>query len=159
MSRTALSVKVHGTRVVRKVTVHFEDLENRSRGLDVNWQPVRGNTSAHPWSHSPVGLVSRQGDAVDRTCILCDSSIHNDRARISASSRQCACPFYSSRAGFSGKASHHPGLSAPLHPRFGSPRLLTFLKAKIAVKKGRRFVNATVTQHTSSVSCVSLPTD
>jgi len=31
-----------------------------------------------------------------------------------------------------GKASRHPGLSAPLKPRFGSLRLLTFPKAKIA---------------------------
>jgi hypothetical protein len=33
---------------------------------------------------------------------------------------------------FFGKASHHPGLSAPLQPRFGSLRLLAFPKAKIA---------------------------
>ena len=36
---------------------------------------------------------------------------------------------------FFGKASHHPGLSAPLQPRFGSLRLLTFPKAKIAVER------------------------
>jgi len=34
-----------------------------------------------------------------------------------------------------GKASHHPGLSAPLQPRFGSLRLLAFPKAKIAVER------------------------
>jgi hypothetical protein len=33
---------------------------------------------------------------------------------------------------FLGKASHHPGLSAPLQPRFGSLQLLAFPKAKIA---------------------------
>ena len=33
------------------------------------------------------------------------------------------------------KASHHPGLSARLQPRFGSLRLLTLPKAKIAVEK------------------------
>ena len=33
------------------------------------------------------------------------------------------------------KASHHPGLSAPLQPRFGSLRLLAFTKAKIAVER------------------------
>jgi hypothetical protein len=33
---------------------------------------------------------------------------------------------------FFGKASHHPGLSAPLQPRFGSLRLLAFPRAKIA---------------------------
>jgi hypothetical protein len=51
-------------------------------------------------SHSPVGLVSRQQDAVDWACVLYDGRIHNNRANRSASSRKCACPFYSSRAGF-----------------------------------------------------------
>jgi hypothetical protein len=36
------------TRAVRKVSVHFEYLENRSRGLDVTWQPVTGDLSVHP---------------------------------------------------------------------------------------------------------------
>jgi len=36
-------------RAVRKVSVHFENLENRSRGLDVTWQPVRGDLIVHPW--------------------------------------------------------------------------------------------------------------
>jgi hypothetical protein len=40
----------------------------------------------------------------------------DDRASRSASSWQCTCPFYSSCAGFFGKASHHPGLSAPHSP-------------------------------------------
>ena len=49
------------TRAVRKVSVHFEYLENRSNGLDVNlvasqWRPYYASTN----SHSPVGLVSRQ---------------------------------------------------------------------------------------------------
>ena len=48
------------TRVVRKVSSHSEYLENRSRALDVTWQPVRGDRTVHPRSHSPVGLVSRQ---------------------------------------------------------------------------------------------------
>jgi len=86
-------------------------------------------------SHSPVGLVSRQWDAVDWTCVLCDCRIHNDRASRSATSRQCACPFYSSRVGFFGKASHHPGLSGLIQPRFGSLRLLAFPRSKIAVEK------------------------
>jgi len=87
-------------------------------------------------SHSPVGLVSRQWYAVDWACVLCDRRIQNDRASRSASSRQCACPFYSSRAGFFDKALHHPGLSAPpLQPRFGSLLLLAYPKAKIAVER------------------------
>jgi len=38
------------TRSVRKVSSHFEYLENRSRCLDVTWQPVRGDLTAHPWT-------------------------------------------------------------------------------------------------------------
>jgi len=30
-----------------KVFGHFEYLENRSRGLDVTWQPFRGDLTAH----------------------------------------------------------------------------------------------------------------
>jgi len=53
---------------------------------------------------------------------------------LAASSEQCACSFYSSCAGcFFGKTLHHPGPSVLLQPRFGSLRLLTFPKAKIAV--------------------------
>jgi CDP-diacylglycerol pyrophosphatase len=33
---------------VRKVFKHFEYLENRSRSLDVTWQPLRGDLTAHP---------------------------------------------------------------------------------------------------------------
>jgi len=56
-------------------------------------------------------------------------------------------------------ASHHPGLSAPLY----SPDLVLydfwlFPKLKSPLK-GRRFVNATVTQYTRSVNGVSLLTD
>ena len=61
--------------------------------------------------------------------------IHNDRASRSVSSRQWACLFYSTRVGFFGKTSHHPHLSAPLQPKFGSLRLLAFPKAIIAVER------------------------
>jgi len=36
------------TRAVRKVDSHFEYLENRSRGIYVTWQPVRGDLTVHP---------------------------------------------------------------------------------------------------------------
>jgi hypothetical protein len=36
------------TRAARKVSNHFEYLENWSRGLDVTWQPVRGDLTVHP---------------------------------------------------------------------------------------------------------------
>jgi hypothetical protein len=66
--------------------------------------------------------------------VLCDRCIHIDRASRSSDLHQCACLFYSSRAGIFGKTSHRSGLSAPLQPIFGSPPLLVFPKAKIAVE-------------------------
>ena len=47
-------------------------------------------------------------------------------------------PFHSTalvQAFFFDKASHHPGLSAPLQPRFGSLRLLAFLETEIAIER------------------------
>ena len=38
---------VYCTRAVRKVSAHIEYLENWSRGLDVTWQPVRGDLTVH----------------------------------------------------------------------------------------------------------------
>ena len=35
-------------RTVRKVSSHFEYLENLPLGLDVTWQPVRGDLTVHP---------------------------------------------------------------------------------------------------------------
>ena len=60
-------------RAVRKVLVHFEYLENRSRGPDVTWQPVRGGLTAHPWTvilpwgHRSVGSEMPLTDVV--TCV------------------------------------------------------------------------------------------
>ena len=106
----------------------------------VTWHWCNLAASQRPYcpsvnSHSPVGLVDRQWETVDWACVLCDRRIHNDGASRSASPRQCACPFYSSRPGVFGKASNHPGMSAPLQPRFGSLRILAFPKAKIAVER------------------------
>jgi len=86
-------------------------------------------------SHSPMGLVSWQWDAIDRACVLCDRCIHSGQASRSASSRQCTCPFYSSRADVFDKASHRPGLSAAQQPRFATLRLLACPKAKIAIER------------------------
>jgi len=82
-------------------------------------------------SHSPLGLISRQWDAVDWACVLCDRLFHIYRPSRSANLHQCACPFYSSRAGgfFFGKTSHQPGLSAPPQLKFGSLRLLVFFQS------------------------------
>jgi len=46
-SHIKLTVLERNVRPVRKVSSHFEYLENRSRGLDVTWQPVRRSRTAH----------------------------------------------------------------------------------------------------------------
>ena len=45
-----LSSTETNTMAVRKVFSHFEYLKNRSRGLGVTWQPVRGDLTVHPWT-------------------------------------------------------------------------------------------------------------
>jgi len=42
------ALECQDTGAVRKISVHFEYLENRSRGLGVTWQPVRGDLTVHP---------------------------------------------------------------------------------------------------------------
>jgi len=37
-------------RAIRKVYGHFEYLENRSRDLDVTWQPVGRDLTVLPWT-------------------------------------------------------------------------------------------------------------
>jgi len=38
-----MSVYVHDTRAVRKVSGYFEYLEKRLRCLDITWHPIRGD--------------------------------------------------------------------------------------------------------------------
>jgi hypothetical protein len=109
-------------------------------------------------SRSPVGVVSQQWDTVDWACVLCDRHIHNDRASRSASSRQCACLFYSSCAGFFWQSITSPrSVSPPYSPNLAPCNFWLFPKLKLPLKG--RFVNATVAQYTSSVNSVSLLTD
>jgi hypothetical protein len=86
-------------------------------------------------THSPVGLISRQWDAAEWACVLCYCRIHNDRASRSASSRQCACPFYSSSCRLLWQNITSPRSLSPLQPRFGSLRLMAFPKAIIAFER------------------------
>ena len=87
-------------------------------------------------SQSPVGLVSRQWDAVDWTCVLFDRRIHNGPSeqisfiatmRLTVIQLSCRLFFF--------KASHHPGLPVPLQTRFGSLLLLAFPKVTIVVER------------------------
>jgi hypothetical protein len=36
------------TRAVRKVSGHFEYLENRPHCLDITWRPIGGDLTVHP---------------------------------------------------------------------------------------------------------------
>jgi hypothetical protein len=128
-----------------------------------NLSASKGRTNcASMNSHSPMGLVSSSETQLNelvycvtfvftslctvwlsysRACVLCDCHIHNDQAN-----RQ-ACPFYSSCAGFFGKASHHPGLSGTYSPDLAPCDFWLFPKLKSPLK-GRRCVNVMVTQYT-----------
>jgi hypothetical protein len=88
-------------------------------------------------SHSLTGLVSRQWDAVDWACVLCDRRIHTDRASRSANLHQCACPILqlTCRLFFFWQSITSPSSVSPLQPIFGSLRLLAFPKAKIVVER------------------------
>jgi len=48
LSKSRSPKKKRNKRAVRKVSVHFEYLENRSRGLDVTWQQVSWDFTVHP---------------------------------------------------------------------------------------------------------------
>ena len=106
-------------------------------------------------SHSSVGLVSWQWDAVDWTHVLYDRHIHDDWA-----SRSDNAPAHSTALvqAFFGKALHHPVCQPPYCPDLDLRNFWLFPKLKLPLK-GRWLVNAMVTQYTSSVNSVSLPTD
>jgi hypothetical protein len=151
LSKPKFTTVITAARLCAQFCVIFSPVMALCEGCPEIIQPLSQEPVMWPWcnlaasqrrhycasvnSHFPVGLVSQQWDAINWACVLCDRHIHNDRASRSASSWQCACPFYSSRAGFFGKASYQPGLSAPPQPRFGSLWLPAFPKAKIWVER------------------------
>ena len=144
----------------------YEGCPESIRPFWISWEPI-----AWPWcdlaasqkrpycacvnNHAPVGLVSRQWDAVDWACVLCDRRIHRDRASISAMRLpilQLSCKRLLAKHRIS-QVCQHP-YSPDLAPcDFWSP--LPKLKSQLTL----RFVNATATQYTSSVRGISLPTD
>ena len=54
---------------------------------------------------------------------------------LAASSWQCACSCITSHAECFGRTSNHPGDSAPLQPRFGTLKILTFPQTKITFER------------------------
>jgi hypothetical protein len=83
-------------------------------------------------STSPVGLVGSETPLTELVYCVTVAFTMTERA----DQRICIkAPAHSTSLlqALFGKASHHPGLSVPLQPRFGSLRLPGFLKTKIAV--------------------------
>jgi len=109
-------------------------------------------------NRSPVGLVSRQYDAVDWACVLCDYRIQWPSQQISECAsmrlpiRQLSCRLFLAKHRITLVCQH------PYSPDLAPWDFWFFSKLKSPLKV-RRFVNATVTQYTSSVKGVSLPTD
>ena len=109
----------------------------------ISWEPVMwpwcnlAASQRRPYcasmnSHFPVGLVSWQWDAVEWACVLCDHHIQNDRVSRSASSRQCAFPFYISRAGFFWQSITSPRSISPPTAQIWLP---VTSKAKITIER------------------------
>ena len=133
---SGISHSIH-TRSVRKVSSHFEYLENRSRGLTATWQPVRGNLTVHPWTVTLMWGYSVGSETPLTELVYCvtvaftmterSDQLHHDNVPAHST---CLMQFF-----FFGEAPHHRGLSAPLQPRFGSLRLMTFPTARISVER------------------------
>ena len=130
--KNSVKLKKKDTRAVQKVSVRFEFSGTSRVGMTAS---QRRSYCASENSHSPVGLVSRQWDAVDWACVLCDRHIHNDQSSRSASTRQCACPLYNFSVRFFWQSIISPRSVSRKQSRFGSLRLLAFPKAKIAIER------------------------
>jgi hypothetical protein len=146
-------------RAVQKVSSHFEYFENRSSGLNVTWQPVRQDLTLHPWT---VTLPCWQWDAVAEL-VYCETvafsmtewaeKLHHDS--VPAHSSILVQAFVVIVV-----VKHHitQVCQHPYSPDFAPCDFWLFPKLKSPFQ-GRRFVNATVIQYTSSVSGVLLLTD
>ena len=111
---------------------------NRKRGFDVTWQPARGELMRT----SKQSLYRGISQTAVRRCWLSLwnvwlSQSHWLGKQINFNTMSLPILQHSCRLFFFGaKASHHPGLSANLQPRFGPLRLLAFPKATIAFERG-----------------------
>jgi len=145
-------------RDVRKVSVHFEYLTN-SRVALMKFGSQRTPYCASVNNHVPVGVVSRQWDAVYWACVLCDRRIHKSppfqrRLQLWENPEVAGSQIWAVR----------------VLTDLGDVMFCTKKVARWAVEWARALslcscsarsviVNATVTQHTRSVNGVSLPTD
>ena len=156
-------IKVRGGQEV------YEALQESMQAFWISREPV-----AWPWSnlasnyrrpycasvnsHSPVGLVSRQWDAVDWTCVLCKRRIHKSPLSTAISALGKARSRREPNLGCRG--ADRPGWCDVL-PKKACTRAVEWARALMQICWSARsvIVNATVTEYTSSVNGVSMPTD
>ena len=147
------------TRAVRKVSVHFVYLENLSRGLDVTWQPARGDLTVHPrtvtlpWGWS-VGSETPFTELV--YCVTVAFTVTEPADQL----HYYNAPAHSTALVRAFMANHHitQVCQPPYSPDLAPCDFWLFPELKSPLNV-RRFVIVTVTQYTSSVNGVSLPTD
>jgi hypothetical protein len=143
-------------RPLQKLSSRFEYLENRSHGLDVTWQPVRGDLCAHPWTVTLTWGYSLGSEVPLTELMYCVTVtftyLHPFNGDFS---------FEKSQKPRGAKSGLWGGLTAlgdlmfcqtSLHKNCRMDRLIVWSACLV-------IVNAMVTQYTSSVNSVSLPTD
>jgi len=144
----------------RKVSSHFEYLENGSRDIDVTWHLVRGNLTVHPWT---VTLLWGSQPAVRR----CWRSLytvwlsHSQISRLSTAILALGKSRIRRETNLDCRGADRPGWCDSLPEKKTCTSAVEWAGAlswwswyALSV-----IVNTTVTQHTSSVNGVSLPTD
>jgi hypothetical protein len=112
-------------RAVRKVSVHFEYLENQSRGQYVTWQQVRGDLTVHLWTVTLPCDRSAGSETPLAELVYCVTVAFTMTERADQTMHLPILQHFF-------LAKHQITL---LQPRFGSLRLLTFPKPKIAVER------------------------
>ena len=108
-------------------------------------------------NHCPLGLVSRQWHAVDWADFVTVAITMTERA---SQLHHENAPTHSTALVQASSAKHHitQVCQLPYSPDLAACNFWLFPKLKSPLK-GRRYLNATATQYTSSVNGVSLPTD
>jgi hypothetical protein len=108
------------TRAVRKVSCHFQYLENRPHVLDVTWQQVRRDVTAHPRTLSRGASQSAVRRRWLRLCTVTFAFTMTERAD---QFHHDNTPIHSTALvqAFFGHASHNPALSATLTAQIWLP--------------------------------------
>jgi hypothetical protein len=123
------------TRAVRKVSCHFEYLENRSHGLDVTWQQIRRDPTVQPWT---LSRGASQSAVRSRSLSLCTVwPSHFTTTEWAAQLHHNNAPAHSIALMQAFLAKHHitQVYQVCLQPRFCTLWLNAFPKAKITIER------------------------